>query len=69
MGKSTLPKFSRISLTCIIDKTGHLISMSTNEFMTLTKNVVIDVTVTTNNKLDYVLISHNETPSIPKPTI
>lgn len=68
-GGTSLPTFTNVELNCLIDRNGELISFATNETMTLTKHIVIDISATTTNNLTYTIVSSNKTPSVVEPKI
>ena len=55
-GGTSYPIFSELEITCNIDRDGNLISYSSHEKMTLSKNIVIIGAVTTTMTNDYVTI-------------
>ena len=65
-GGTTFPNFSFLEISSIIDRDGNLISYAVTEKMTFSKKIVIDITTTTTTN---VLVSFNQTPSNPKPSI
>ena len=65
-GGTTLPQFSYIEMACIIDRDGNMLSYTLTEKMTLIKHIVVDITTTTLNKITNIVLSTNQTPTIPE---
>ena len=68
-GGTSLPKFSKVTVNCELDKNGNIVSFSVNEKMKATKTVVVPVDASINNQCTFKLISYNQTPSYPEPII
>ena len=68
-GGTSFPEFSEIELSCIIDRDGHLMSYAVSEKMKINKTIVVDITTTTTNKLNYIILSHDVQPSVQEPKI
>ncbi|HAJ77836.1 MAG TPA: hypothetical protein DCO89_02060 [Clostridiales bacterium] len=67
-GGTTFPIFSQLQVSCIIDRNGNLLSYTTNEIMTVTKKVVIDISPVMNTETTNFIKSINQTPTVPYPT-
>ena len=65
-GGTSLPQFSYIEMACIIDRDGNMLSYTLTEEMTLIKHIVVDIKTTTTNQMTNIVISTNQTPSIPE---
>ena len=68
-GGTSFPEFSKLEISCIIDRDGHLLSYTVLEKMTLTKKIVIDITTTMTMETTTIILSHNKTPKISEPQI
>jgi len=68
-GGTSLPQFSFIQVSCIIDGTGHLLSYTTIETMSLTKTIVVEVNTTMTTETTVFVKSYDQTPSIPYPQV
>lgn len=68
-GGTSLPEFSMVEIACIIDRDGNLLSYNAKDKMTLTKNIVVDITTTMTDDMTFIILSHDTTPSVPKPNV
>ena len=68
-GGTSFPVFSKIQLSCIIDRDGNLVSYENTEVMTVTKQVIFNITTTVTNTMTHKILSYNTTPSTPKPSL
>ena len=68
-GGTSYPEFSEIELSCIIDRDGNLMSYSIVENMTITKKIVVDITTTTTNRFNYVILSHDTDLDFAEPAV
>lgn len=68
-GGTSYPIFSKVELSCVIDRDGNLLSFEFDDTMMVTKKVLISVDATVNSQVVYTLVSHDVTPSIARPQI
>lgn len=68
-GGTSFPEFSRLEISCIIGRDGHLLSYNVLEKMTLSKKIVIDITTTMTMETTTIILSHDKTPNISEPQI
>lgn len=68
-GGTSFPVYSKVILSCIIDRDGNLLSYEIDEIMKVTKKVLIDIDATVDSQIIYTLVSHDTTPSVPRPQI
>ena len=66
-GGTSFPTFDKIELSCIIDRDGYIVSYSYDETMTVAKHIVVDISVSIHSTTTTVILSHDETPTIPMP--
>ena len=66
-GGTSFPIFSKIEVSCIIDRDGHLVSWETTEVMKVSKRIIFDITTSITNVINHILLSHDETPSTQMP--
>ena len=68
-GGTSYPEFSKVELSCIIDRDGNLMSYQVNQTMKVVKTVLINVTATVQSEITYTVLSFNKQPSIAEPKI
>ncbi|MBO7508032.1 MAG: hypothetical protein J6T39_00105, partial [Clostridia bacterium] len=66
-GGTSYPNISYLEIACIIDRNGDMLSYNSQETMTTTKTIVVNITATINNDFTYVFLSHNQTPELARP--
>lgn len=66
-GGTSYPNVSYLEISSIIDRDGNLLSYNINETMSMEKTIIISVTATANNDITYIVVSHDQTPSVPMP--
>lgn len=68
-GGTSYPNFSKVELSCIIDRDGNLISYQVNQTMTVVKNIIINITATVQSEITYTILSFNQKPSVVEPSV